>query len=303
MSEAPYTLHVWPPKWNLQSLDPTCLAAVVYLQLTIPGKFKVAPCTNPDNIGQLPFLTHGHTAVSTFPSIVAFVASLAKSSHASGAIDLDASLTGQQNCLRVALFCHVEQCVSDLVSHMLYGIDMNFWGLTNPALASEMSAPQKYYVPGRIRESYRFRLEAAGLWSLPAAEEEQKGLDKDKKKKRDYRVTFSRAFEREKILDKAKTMLGVHAGHLGGKRFIFGDQQVIFPLIMQFLTVVHAPSPTSLDVYLAAHILLLADPPFPDAVLQVQLIEFYPGLIEHARRIQAEVARPPDEHSTATETS
>lgn len=85
---------------------------------------------------------------------------------------------------------------------MLYGIDMNFWGLTNPALASEMSAPQKYYVPGRIRESYRFRLEAAGLWSLPAAEEEQKGLDKDKKKKRDYRVTFSRAFEREKVCDQ-----------------------------------------------------------------------------------------------------
>ena len=73
---------------------------------------------------------------------------------------------------------------------------------------------------------------------------------------------------------------------------------------MQFLIVMHAPSPTSLDVYLAAHILLLADPPFPDAVLQVQLIEFYPGLIEHARRIQAEVARPPpDEHITASETS
>ena len=48
MAEAPYTLHVWPAKWNLQSLDPTCLAAIMYLQLTIPGKFKVAPCANPD---------------------------------------------------------------------------------------------------------------------------------------------------------------------------------------------------------------------------------------------------------------
>lgn len=140
MSDAPYILHIWPSKWNLQSLDPTCLAAVMYLQLTIPGKFKVAPCTNPDKspngkhpfrvgpmivltmcIGQLPFLTHGHVAVSTFPSIVAFVASLAKSSGASGAIDLDASLTSLQKAERVALYAHVEACISDLVvSHSCF---------------------------------------------------------------------------------------------------------------------------------------------------------------------------------------
>ena len=64
-----------------------------------------------------------------------------------------------------------------------------------------------------------------------------------------------------------------------------------------------AYSPTSLDVYLAAHILLLADPPFTDAVLQIHLIACYEGLIDHARRIQAEVARaPPCEHFTASET-
>jgi sorting and assembly machinery component 37 len=28
-----------------------------------------------------------------------------------------------------------------------------------------MPIPQRYYVPNRIRESYRLRLEAAGLWS------------------------------------------------------------------------------------------------------------------------------------------
>jgi hypothetical protein len=64
-----------------------------------------------------------------------------------------------------------------------------------------------------------------------------------------------------------------------------------------------ARSPTSLDVYLAAHILLLTVPPFPDAVLQIQMTEFYPGLIEHARRIRDEVARaPPYEHFTASGT-
>ena len=53
------------------------------------------------------------------------------------------------------------------------------------------------------------------------------------------------------------------------------------------------PSPTSLDVYFAAHILLMADPPFPDTILQTQVIESFPGLVAHARRVQAEVARAP----------
>ena len=88
-------------------------------------------------------------------------------------------------------------------SHLFYGIDANFWGLTNPALASEMPVPQKYYVARRIRESYKPRLEVAGLWSLPSAEEEPVGLfEKDKKKKQDYKVTLTRAFEREKVDDQ-----------------------------------------------------------------------------------------------------
>ncbi|KAG9318848.1 hypothetical protein JVU11DRAFT_953 [Chiua virens] len=176
MSETPYTLHIWPPKWSLQSLDPTCLAAVMYLQLTIPGKFKVTPCTNPDQSpnGQLPFLTHGHVAIATFPSIVAFITSLAKSSSASDATDLDALLTSSQRAEKVALYAHVEACVADLVSYMFYGIHANFWELTNPAMASEMPIPQKYYVASRIRESYRTRLEAAGLWSVTGVEESRK---------------------------------------------------------------------------------------------------------------------------------
>ncbi|KAG6376496.1 hypothetical protein JVT61DRAFT_2489 [Boletus reticuloceps] len=64
-----------------------------------------------------------------------------------------------------------------------------------------MPIPQKYYVASRIRETYRPRLEAAGFWSLPN-EEEKKGLfEKDKKKKREYVMSFSRAFEREKASD------------------------------------------------------------------------------------------------------
>ena len=74
-------------------------------------------------------------------------------------------------------------------------------------------------------------------------------------------------------------------------------------LSIQFEIVMLVRSSTTLDVYLAAHILLLADPPFPDAVLQIQLTEYYQELIDHARRVQAQVARaPPYELVTTSQT-
>jgi sorting and assembly machinery component 37 len=41
-------LHVWPGAWNLPSVEPSCLAAVLYLQHTIPGNFNIVESGNPD---------------------------------------------------------------------------------------------------------------------------------------------------------------------------------------------------------------------------------------------------------------
>ncbi|KAL4067917.1 hypothetical protein V8B97DRAFT_1939788 [Scleroderma yunnanense] len=277
MSDDPYILHVWPSKWELPSLDPACLAAIMYLQLSMPGKFQVAACSDPDMSpnGHLPFLTHGHLAVASLPAIISLVVSLSKS-RTSGVSDIDASLSRSQTAQRTAWWSHIESNLGDIVSHMFYGIDSNFWGLTTPTLVSIMSVPQRYYVPGRIRDSYRPRLEGSGLWCLPAVEQEKKSpFAKAERKREDHKGVFARVFEREKVMEKARTTLGIYARLLEGKQFFYGDH------------------PTSLDVYLAAHILLLVNPPFPDSVLQALLLETYPSLVDHARRVQAEVARVP----------
>ena len=41
-------LHIWPGAFGLASIEPTCLAAVLYLQLVIPGKFTVEESATPD---------------------------------------------------------------------------------------------------------------------------------------------------------------------------------------------------------------------------------------------------------------
>lgn len=43
-----FVLHVSPGKWDLPSIDPSCLAAIIFLQLAIPGKFSILECSNPD---------------------------------------------------------------------------------------------------------------------------------------------------------------------------------------------------------------------------------------------------------------
>lgn len=42
------TLYIWPPYESALSIDPSCVAALLYLQATIPGRFAVAHCSNPD---------------------------------------------------------------------------------------------------------------------------------------------------------------------------------------------------------------------------------------------------------------
>lgn len=41
-------IHVWPGSFNLSSVDVNCLAAVLFLQISFPGRYAIAEETNPD---------------------------------------------------------------------------------------------------------------------------------------------------------------------------------------------------------------------------------------------------------------
>jgi sorting and assembly machinery component 37 len=229
--------------------------------------------------GKLPFLTHGHATISSVPAIISFVSSLAKSTS-SGARNLDVSLSASQRAKRIAWCSHVEANIGDLVAYLFYSSDENFWKLTNPTMASMLPIPQRYYVPGRIREMHRPRLEAAGLWKQAASEPEIDSFGK-RQKKDDPKEEFARAFERDKVSAQAKALFSLYAKLLNGQKFFFGEQS------------------TTLDVYLASHILLLLDPPFPDQSMRIILEESFPTLVEHARYVQTEVSQIPRQYLVA----
>lgn len=87
---------------------------------------------------------------------------------------------------------------------MFYSLNANWFRLTLPALANMLPLPQRYYVPARIRESYRPRLEAAELWNLPGIEQEEEvktwfGEKPKAEKDSDHKEQFKKVFERERV--------------------------------------------------------------------------------------------------------
>lgn len=52
-------------------------------------------------------------------------------------------------------------------AHAFYVLPDNYCRLTYPSFAQALPVPQRYYVPRRIRETYKPKLEAVGLWDPP----------------------------------------------------------------------------------------------------------------------------------------
>src|SRR6266550_2880786 len=116
---------------------------------------------------------------------------------------------------------------------MLYSQPSNWANMTFPALCSAFHLLQRYYVPTRIREMHRPRLEASGLWSHPEVEKEPKkpfqrfSLEKEKA---ENTSVFQQAFEKEKVVEKAKVILDLYSRLLKGSFFSGRDRSATFRL-------------------------------------------------------------------------
>ncbi|KAG5354042.1 hypothetical protein C0989_009739 [Termitomyces sp. Mn162] len=189
----------------------------------------------------LPYLVHEHHTVTSLGSIIKYITGLKATGPTRSSSNLDSSLSGTEKAQSIAWCAHVESNLGDIVSYALYSNQDNWAELMHPALASLYPIPQRYYIPGRIREMYRPRLESAGLWDLPIKEEEKK------------------PFKIDKSWQKRQNT-----------------------------------KPTTLDIVLAAHILLLLKPEYPEPSIQNLIKHTHPALASHARRVFEHISSCPE---------
>jgi len=150
-------------------------------------------------VGQLPYLAHDLTRVSSLSSIIKYVSGM----HASS--DLDSALTSIERAQKTAWYTHTLSSLGDLVAFSFFSSSTNYRELTRPTMAKMLPVPQRYYVQGRIRESYRPRLESVGLWNSAGPEREQThetrfGMKTNVKPEQDLKEKMKRAFAREQVI-------------------------------------------------------------------------------------------------------
>ncbi|KAI0079871.1 hypothetical protein K474DRAFT_1591051 [Panus rudis PR-1116 ss-1] len=291
MPQTSFVLHIWPGSESAASIEPECLASLLYLQNTIPGKFSVEYCANPDQSpsGQLPYLTHGLHSEVGLPAIQKFVSKL------DDAHNPDSNLTPIEKAQCTARIAHIEAELGDLVAHYLHALRANYYGHTRRILVDQLPIPQRYYLPDRLRESYKPRLVAADLWNVPEVEEDENDrssafqkLTKRKRKEQAAERKFKNVYERKKVLEKARATLDIYVKLLGPKRFFFDNE--------------NHTGPTSLDIVFAAHILLL-NQPLPDPIFHSLLTESYPTLLSHADLVYSSTFPSPDSFPPTVQSS
>ncbi|KDN51682.1 hypothetical protein RSAG8_00229, partial [Rhizoctonia solani AG-8 WAC10335] len=266
---AELVLHVWPAQWELPSLDPQCIAAILYLQLTFPGRYSIVECTDPDQSpsGQLPFLTHEHTEVSPLPSIISYLESLARAEAQKADVTLDAKLKLSEAQRAVAWKAYITSELGDILAHQLFV--EHYWTFTHSSLAQLMTFPQRLYLPGRLRRMHQPRLEAIGMWDAHFIEEPESSKPTTKAPQQPGvppAQVYKHAFARERLLDKARKAFDLLSSLLNGNDFIYEDRA------------------TTTDIIMAAYILPMLYIPFPGSRISTELRQSYSTLALHAER-------------------
>ncbi|GJJ12665.1 hypothetical protein Clacol_006909 [Clathrus columnatus] len=277
-------LYVWPGRWNLPSIDTGCIETILFLQLTCPGRYSIVETTDLDASpnGYLPYLVHRQVIVASAPSIISYIKSLSvelltlsdedeEESLPPINTSIDDSLSILDRSKKLAWRAYIEGQLGNLVAHSLYVLEPNYTFI-HKTLASMFPLPQRYYVPRRIRDSYKPRLEAAGLWHVIDEEEQEDNVEKElhgNRLTREYRRTVRKSFDKVQFYDKAKPVFDILDNLIKQKDFIFGDR------------------PSTIDLTLASRILLVCGAPLPDSIIKDMLTSSYPSLIAHAARVHA----------------
>jgi hypothetical protein len=165
--------------------------------------------------------------------------------------------------------------------HSLFVLEHNFAQVVHRDLVPLLPVPQRYYLPGRLRTALQPRLESVGLWvtandynTSDTSEQPFQSLGAQLHAKASQaRATrdklVSTVFAREKVIERARTSF-----------------DLLVPLTLAsptpFFFASSGERPTTLDITLAAQLLVLVYAPLPSNPIYDLLKDSYPTLLDHA---------------------
>jgi metaxin len=211
-------LQVWPGDWGLPSVDPQCLAVLVYCKLS-KAPVTINKVSNPwrSPSGQFPVLIHSEGIESKVTQIFSFLQSQ------NYGIDRDLTAIQSSDCL--AFSALIKKKLLPAVLYVWWVDSKSYVEFTRPWYASVLPFPLGMYVPLRKRNACIARLQATYG--------------------DDY---FGDTSRESKIMRDAKECLNLLSANLGDKNYFFGSKPssldaLVFGYIVSLL---QAPLPNNM---------------------------------------------------------
>ncbi|KAG5999955.1 hypothetical protein E4U43_001757 [Claviceps pusilla] len=158
-------VYIWGPAFGLPSIDPECLAIVLYLDNALPSDvWRIIPCNDPSvspsNV--LPALNHNGSWTSGYLSIVRYIKLHVQDRHGKQHEDLSPA----QQADAVAYCAFLTANAAPLVYLSLYVSAANWSTITRPAYSALLPFPLTWTLPPLIRAEAIARAEHLGLAEL-----------------------------------------------------------------------------------------------------------------------------------------
>ncbi|KAG5938347.1 hypothetical protein E4U53_008024 [Claviceps sorghi] len=168
-------VYIWGPAFGLPSIDPECLAVLLYLDNALPSDaWRVVPCNDPSisPSNLLPALNHNGSWTTGYLPIVQYA-----KLHVQGRIDeKQKDLSPSQQADDIAYCAFLTANAAPLVYLSLYVSAANWSTTTRPAYSALLPFPLTWTLPPLIRAEAIARAEHLGLAELDTDFDPNAGL-------------------------------------------------------------------------------------------------------------------------------
>ncbi|KAL5397041.1 hypothetical protein PMIN06_000488 [Paraphaeosphaeria minitans] len=285
-------LHTWGPAFGLPSIDPTCVAAIAYLNRTLPRDTWTLiadydPSLSPQ--GEFPLLVDADKRITGFTNIVSYLRK--NYSH-----NLDADQSHQQQKDGTALISLLESTAGPLLDIYLYVSSENYGTTTSTAYTAILPWHVNYTIPPKRRDLARSRTAHLGLSSLDLAQasEDTHGPGRGTASS-DYEAAKKAAGipseDRPPALQMGRGKGGLLSSPLYAARFKLDalSKEVLQPLADQLgknQYLFGGDAPSSLDCLAFGYLSLLRYAPVPQAWVREAIQTKYPRLEGYIARLR-----------------